>query len=165
MMLRDCRPSWLTRDVCLAVHMALVILFVAVPKLLAGLSARVCLGLSCAWLARTTVSADKSRYSTVPSDMPPPSPPNSPAANNTGEEVGWDCASCKKECKNENGWRIHLGLRPSHHVKSGLFFAPVFYDTLRYAKKVSEPPPRYVMTGGARLAFSDTHKHHTYRKI
>ena len=50
-------------------------------------------------------------------------------------------------------------------LKCGLFFAPVFYDTLRYAKKVSEPPPRYIMTGGARLAFSDTHKHHTYRKI
>ena len=53
MMLRDCRPSWLTRHGCLAVHMALVVLFVAVPKLLAGLSAR-CLGLSCTWLARTT---------------------------------------------------------------------------------------------------------------
>ena len=49
--------------------------------------------------------------------------------------------------------------------KSALFFAPGFYETLRYAKKVSEPPPRYIMTGGARLAFSDTHKHHTYRKI
>ena len=27
-----------------------------------------------------------------------------------------------------------------------MFFASVFYDTLRYAKKVSEPPPRYIMT-------------------
>ena len=44
----------MTRHGCLAVHMALVVLFVAVPKLLAGLSARVCLGLSCTWLARTT---------------------------------------------------------------------------------------------------------------
>ena len=55
--------------------------------------------------------------------------------------------------------------KSAQHEKSALFFAPAFYDTLRYAKKVSEPPPRYVMTGGARLAFSDTHKHHTYRKI
>ena len=53
----------------------------------------------------------------------------------------------------------------THLDKSGVFFASSFYETLRYAKKVSEPPPRYVMTGGARLAFSDTHKHHTYRKI
>ena len=53
----------------------------------------------------------------------------------------------------------------SHLDKSGVFFASVFYDTLRYAKKVSEPPPRYIMTGGARLAISDTHKHHTYRKM
>ena len=55
--------------------------------------------------------------------------------------------------------------RVSQHEKSALFFAPGFYETLRYAKKVSEPPPLYIMTGGARLAFSDTHKHHTYRKM
>ena len=35
----------------------------------------------------------------------------------------------------------------------GVFFASSFYDTLRYANKVSEPPlSRYIMTGGARLA-------------
>ena len=44
-------------------------------------------------------------------------------------------------------------------------FSSNFYDTLRYASKVSEPPPRYIMTGGACLAISDTHRHHTDSKI
>ena len=70
-----------------------------------------------------------------------------PPEDNDGDDDG-----------DEDGARSHLD-------KSGVFFAPVFYDTLRYAKKVSEPPPRCIMTGGARLAISDTHKHHTYRKI
>ena len=54
------------------------------------------------------------------------------------------------------------------HLDKVVCFSPqasTFYDTLRYAKKVSEPPPRYIMTRWARLAISDTHKHHTYRKI
>ena len=61
---------------------------------------------------------------------------------------------------------VVVSYRPHSHLdKSGVFSPQGFYDTLRYAKKVSDPPPRYIMTGGARLAFSDTHKHHTYRKI